>query len=1733
MRKLGTGIIGRVGALAISIATVVGCGDSGVVQIDAPPDIDAPIDAPLPPAQLSISPASTDFGSQLEDTTSTAMSFTVTNTGGSPSGSISPQIMGSGAAHFDIETTTCTTLDVNATCTVQVSFTPDTPGNKSANLVVSASPGGSVSAGLDGLGLALGNISISPGTQAFGDVVAGTTGPTVGTFTVTNTGGSPTGTLTTTLTGSDPGSFNVQSNTCTGTLAGSATCTITVVFMPSSPGMKTASLLVTGSPGGTATAALSGNALQNARLSINPTILDFGTVVANQVSANQTFTVTNTGGVASGMVTPTLSGVEANQFRIASSNCSAPLAPNASCNVVVRFEPTSAAPKAAQLDVTAAPGGTTSATLLGTGQAPGEISISPTSFAYADTTVGMVSVSQTFTVTNTGGAPTGALATALGGGAPGDFQIVNGSNGCQGTTLAAGGVCTIAIVFAPTVSGPLSANITVSGTPGGTAVAGLNGNGIDPAIITIEPASRDFGSVGTGTVTPAQNFVVRNVGGQSTGALAASVNGPQSGQFQASLGACQGVVLVVNGTCTITVRFAPSINGPAQATLDVSGAPGGADSSGLFGQGVDPAALAQVPTGTILFDDSAQNNGPGFGLYEEVLLGESSIETYILRNNGIEPTGIITFQESGDNPGDFSFTDTCPDAAGLPAGNECTVTVTFTPTVSGVRRANIIATATPGGVISTPLEGTALPRLQLLAPNDNPFVFDAAVVDINPASAQTVAIEVQNNTRNDETLTLNTSAFGTTNLPFEIISNGCTNISGTGTLDSDDSCTIIVRFEPDATGNFSVDAIFAIGGGGAFNTATQELEGQGVDSMFFEAGPRDFGIVAVGKASNALSFTVTNPSAAPTTGPVGTSISNNNFQIIGDTCAGLPLGSGASCTIQVRFLPTALGSASAVLTVSAFPFGGTTQITITGTGVNPAALTFSPSGASLSFADTFSGSSSPATIVVTNPSNSEDAGPLTFSLTGGDAALYTVNPGGNPGGDCTTGIVLEAGESCTFRFTFSPTGTVFGAKNNATFTVTTAPGPGTPLAGRSFTMDADSVSTISITTPTSQTFSFGTLNQGQTVTQDFIVRNFSPTAVSIASAMILPNETHTTITANGCTAPLAANVGTCTITVQFSSTVAGSYSSSLVVDATTGGNPTGTATRTINATVRTSPALSWAPAAQDYASLLAGSAAGETYTFTLTNTGTTGTAALTVMNSNPMDFTLTNSGAGSCSTFAAGLPGLGTCTVTVKFTPMNVAPFGNKTATLIAVAGVTANSSLTGRAMEPGEITISPTSQNFGNDVIGGTGVAAPQPFTVQNTSNNTVTFTTVFSGDFLVAVPGGTCTGTLGPSASCTVLAVFNATASGTRTGTLTIDNADVAANDAFANLTGNGQTPANVACIITTNFPAAGTPLGTASQRVYSCSNTGQVASGTFTVTGPTGADAGLFSLSGPCIGQPVPATGGCTFTVTFAPLINPGMKTAAFTYGANPGLNPAVVENLNVNAITQAVLGITPTTVQSAGSRAAGALDTTPTGTVFTITNGGDAPSGILSFATGNPNYRIDLAAGTCDNQVGNRLAGNTSCTLVIRFDPAAGATLGPSNAAVSVSATPGGTVNGVITGVVTAALVATPSTGMFADTPAGGASGTITFNVENNAAVATGLLTTTFDGANEVDFSLVSDSCAGKTLGVFGAVDDTCTIVARFVPRGTGGTGSRTATITVAGTPGNFAVITLTGIALPAP
>ena len=212
-------------------------------------------------ATVKLSVSSLAFGNQAPNTTSSAKTVTVTNSGTASVTFSSIQITGSQADDYALSKTCGTSLAKGASCTLSVTFTPVSTGTKTATLSIADNASGSPqSVALTGTGSTSSSaaaVKLSPTSLTFSTQKAGSTSAAK-TVTVTNSG---TATLTLSsiqLTGSQADDY-VLSKTCASSLAAGKSCTLSVSFNPVSSGKKVASVSIADNASGSPqTVALTG-----------------------------------------------------------------------------------------------------------------------------------------------------------------------------------------------------------------------------------------------------------------------------------------------------------------------------------------------------------------------------------------------------------------------------------------------------------------------------------------------------------------------------------------------------------------------------------------------------------------------------------------------------------------------------------------------------------------------------------------------------------------------------------------------------------------------------------------------------------------------------------------------------------------------------------------------------------------------------------------------------------------------------------------------------------------------------------------------------------------------------------------------------------------------------------------------------------------------------------------------------------------------------------------------------------------------------------------------------------------------------------------------------------------------------------------------------------------------------------------------------------------------------------
>ena len=348
---------------------------------------------------------------------------------------------------------------------------------------------------------------------------------------------------------------------CPAALAAGASCTVGFTFKAITSGQKTDSV-VCNAAGLTKTAVVSATVLDPATLVITPTSTAFQTPNGTQ-SAPVTFGVANSGGMATGQVSATITGTNANQFAITVPGCLAPLAGASGCTVQVVCNPTSVGTKTATLTVADATTASDSVTAALTCSSVGPTTLTVTGTAnLGAVVVGKTGAPQTFTVTNPGTTATGTLTVTVAS----TTQFVTSLDTCTGASLAPAATCTVAVALKPSAPGQLGTILNVTAAGGASGSAQLSGTGLPPGALTISPSSNDFGSIPINTVSADVSFTVSNGGGAATGAL--TVSAPGNGFVVAGNGC--GAALQPTQTCVMAIHFAPTIVGIATGTVTVT-----------------------------------------------------------------------------------------------------------------------------------------------------------------------------------------------------------------------------------------------------------------------------------------------------------------------------------------------------------------------------------------------------------------------------------------------------------------------------------------------------------------------------------------------------------------------------------------------------------------------------------------------------------------------------------------------------------------------------------------------------------------------------------------------------------------------------------------------------------------------------------------------------------------------------------------------------------------------------------------------------------------------------------------------------------------------------------------------------------------------------------------------------------------------------------------------------------
>jgi hypothetical protein len=92
----------------------------------------------------------------------------------------------------------------------------------------------------------------------------------------------------------------------------------------------------------------------------------------------------------------------------------------------------------------------------------------------------------------------------------------------------------------------------------------------DQPVISVSPASHDFGSLNVGNTSTSQIFTVTDTGGTVLVLGTATIKGKNAEDFLESFDGCSDQILPPSDNCTVSITFAPASAGSKNATLNIS-----------------------------------------------------------------------------------------------------------------------------------------------------------------------------------------------------------------------------------------------------------------------------------------------------------------------------------------------------------------------------------------------------------------------------------------------------------------------------------------------------------------------------------------------------------------------------------------------------------------------------------------------------------------------------------------------------------------------------------------------------------------------------------------------------------------------------------------------------------------------------------------------------------------------------------------------------------------------------------------------------------------------------------------------------------------------------------------------------------------------------------------------------------------------------------------------------------
>ncbi len=518
----------------------------------------------------------------------------------------------------------------------------------------------------------------------------------------------------------------------------------------------------------------------------------------------------------------------------------------------------------------------------------------------------------------------------------------------------------------------------------------------DGAALAVAPTALAFPNQTAGTTSVALTVTLRNSGGATLTLSSFALTGTNATEFSLASGSTctAGGSVAAGASCTILVSFSPASSGSKSASLSITHSAAGSPSA------VPLSGTASTPVATITLSPSA------LVFPSTPVGGTSAAQTITLTNSGAASLSLTALTTGGTHPGDFTRAGTCTAGGSVAPGASCTLVYTFAPGATGARSAQLsIASNNSGGNVTINLNGTGVNNTPAISLSATSLTFGAVQVGQTSAARSVTVTNTGGGQLSITGIALPGGAFTAT---------GCAGAS----LSNNQSCTINVTFAPAAAG--AASATMSITHDAAGSPSAVALSGTGsavaVPVVSLSRPNVTFaGVLALNQSSTNERVVFSN--AGPGSVTIGALTLTGDFAVAGGAGAacstGLNVPAGGSCSIDLRFTPTAAGERNGTLTVASGGTPADAVSTLTGTGSAVAAPAISVP-AQLDFGKLPVGAAPAAQPLTITNSGSTNLVVNALSLSG----PFTVTGTGTCG---ATPFTLTPMQSCSLQVTFNAT----------------------------------------------------------------------------------------------------------------------------------------------------------------------------------------------------------------------------------------------------------------------------------------------------------------------------------------------------------------------------------------------------------------------------------------------------------------------------------------------------------------------------------------------------------------------------------------------------------------------------------------------------------------------------------------------------------------------------------------